>query len=157
MPALHVGKKRVLRRLSAVRVGLAPTPLEPAPAAGSTMIDRSAALPAGTEMLYIPQDTAETKQALGATKVRVALVGIGTGDHLSWANVIDQTLRYGCSSFLCAGIGGVGPADESRRKGYSTIVMDAAVRYMRDQHFPMTYLFGINNYYENFGYASVGV
>ncbi len=102
----------------------------------------------GTRIELIAQNPNEAKQAARAANVRVTLVDEATGIHLSWATVIDQELRFGSSSFLCGGIGGVGTPEEHRRKGYSTIVMKAAVQYMRTQGYPMTYLFGINNYYE---------
>eukprot|EP01043_Picozoa_sp_COSAG02_P051616 COSAG02_NODE_5457_length_4302_cov_2.364977_1_plen_129_part_00 len=102
----------------------------------------------GTRIEFITQNPNEAKQAVGAANVRVTLVDEATGIHLSWATVIDQELRFGSSSFLCGGIGGVGTPEEHRRKGYSTIVMTAAVQYMRTHRYPMTYLFGINNYYE---------
>jgi predicted acetyltransferase len=102
----------------------------------------------GTRIELIAQNPNEAKQAAGAANVRVTLVDEATGSHLSWATVIDQELRFGSSSFLCGGIGGVATPEEHRRHGYSTIVMKAAVQYMRTQGYPMTYLFGINNYYE---------
>ena len=102
----------------------------------------------GTRIELIAQSPNATKQTVGAANIRVTLVDEATGDHLSWATVIEQELRFGVSSFRCGGIGGVATPNEHRRKGYSTIVMKAAVQYMRTQGYPMTYLFGISNYYE---------
>ena len=146
-------QQRRLAELCRALVSSSPTGSGPAGDAD----DSGASVSGGTHIEYIQQDINPSKQAAGDSNVRVTLVDSASGDHLSWATVLDQQLRFGSSTFLCGGIGGVATPEEHRRKGHSTTVMEAAVQYMRDQHYPMTYLFGINNYYEAFGYASVGV
>ena len=83
----------------------------------------SSSTPVGTHIEHFQQNPIEGKQAVDAANVRVTLVDDATGDHLSWATIIDQQLRFGESTFLCGGIGGVATPEEHRRKGYSTTVM----------------------------------
>jgi GNAT superfamily N-acetyltransferase len=149
MASLHVPQQvaPANRRLAQLCRAVRPTGcVAAASSQESTRVMRSPV--EGTRIELIPQRPAGAKQAAGAANVRVTLVDEATGTHLSWATVIDQQLRFGGSSFLCGGIGGVATPEEHRRKGYSTVVMRAAVQFMRSEGYPMTYLFGINNYYE---------
>ena len=87
----------------------------------------------------------------------VALVD-GEGTAVSSAKIITQRLRIGSSAtVLTGGIGGVATLEEHRRKGLSSTVMTAAVEEMRARRLPLSHLFGVAGFYEQFGYVSVGI
>ena len=120
MASLHVPQQvaPANRRLAQLCRAVRPTGcVAAASSQESTRVMRSPV--EGTRIELIPQRPAGAKQAAGAANVRVTLVDEATGTHLSWATVIDQQLRFGGSSFLCGGIGGVATPEEHRRKGYT--------------------------------------
>lgn len=67
--------------------------------------------------------------------------------------VIDYTIRVGTAHISMAGIGGVYTEREHRMKGYMRILFEDTVRYMIDQGYDVSMLFGIPNFYTKFGYA----
>jgi hypothetical protein len=54
------------------------------------------------------------------------------------------------------GIGGVGTEEEFRHRGYSRRVMESAVRQMRQGDAALSTLFGIQDFYQKFGYETTG-
>jgi len=75
------------------------------------------------------------------------------GKKISWVTVIDHRMRIGSAQVRMGGIGGVGTEKAERMKGYSRCLMEDTVRYMRDEGFDVSALFGIRDFYPKFGYA----
>ncbi len=97
----------------------------------------------GMEMRVLP--------SRGGSKVELKL----GGKEVSWLYINDLKMRVGSSIVRMGGIGGVGTDKAHRRKGYSRMCMERAMRAMQDQGYDMTALFGIPDYYPKWGYASV--
>ena len=76
------------------------------------------------------------------------------GDQVvAWLTVIDYQMRIGSAQVRMAGIGGVETHREHRMKGLMRILFDDTVRYMTDEGYDVSVLFGIPNFYTKFGYA----
>ena len=75
------------------------------------------------------------------------------GKKVSWLTVIDYRMRIGSAQVRMGGIGGVGTEQAERMKGYSRGLMEDSVRYMRDEGFDVSALFGIRDFDPKFGYA----
>jgi predicted acetyltransferase len=73
---------------------------------------------------------------------------------VSWLWVIDYQMRIGAAQVRMAGIGGVNTNHEHRMKGYMRTLFEDTVRYMIDQGYDVSMLFGIDRFYTKFGYAS---
>jgi hypothetical protein len=56
---------------------------------------------------------------------------------------------------VAADVTGVGTWPHRRRNGYSSIVIEAALQWMKRQGMHITLLSGVPNYYHQFGYVSV--
>ncbi len=67
--------------------------------------------------------------------------------------VIDYTMRIGTAEVRMAGIGGVHTERDHRMKGYMRQLFTDTVTYMTDQGYDVSMLFGIENFYNKFGYA----
>lgn len=72
---------------------------------------------------------------------------------VSWLWVIDYQMRIGTAQVRMAGIGGVGTKHEYRMKGYMRALYEDTVKYMVNQGYDVSMLFGIPNFYTKFGYA----
>jgi len=68
--------------------------------------------------------------------------------------VIDHTMRLGHVTVRMAGIGGVYTEREHRRKGYMRHLFQDTLKYMTDKGYEVSMLFGIENFYNKFGYAT---
>jgi predicted acetyltransferase len=68
--------------------------------------------------------------------------------------VIDLPMRIGTTVVRMAGIGDVYTQREHRKKGYMRHLYEDTVRYMTDEGSDVSMLFGIENFYTKFGYAS---
>jgi len=75
------------------------------------------------------------------------------GRKVSWLTVIDYHQRIGSAVVRMGGIAGVGTEPSERMKGYSRRVIEDTVRYMYEQGFDVSWLFGIRDFYPKFGYA----
>lgn len=71
-----------------------------------------------------------------------------------WLHVIDYPMRIGSVVVSMAGIGGVWTAAEHRMKGYMRVLFEDTVRYMTEQGYEVSLLFGIENFYHKYGYAT---
>lgn len=74
----------------------------------------------------------------------------------SRAFIVPFTLRYGVATLRMDGIGDVATPEDLRHRGYSRRVMEAAVARMRDGDAPVTMLYGIQDFYPKYGYATLG-
>jgi len=72
---------------------------------------------------------------------------------VSWCGVVDFQQQIGTACVRMGGIAGVGTHDDFRFRGYSRRVMLNALRWMCQQGFDATMLYGIAGYYPRFGYA----
>lgn len=68
--------------------------------------------------------------------------------------VIDLPMRIGTTVVRMAGIGDVYTQHEHREKGYMRHLYEDTARYMTDEGYDVSMLFGIENFYTKFGYAS---
>ncbi len=78
-------------------------------------------------------------------------------DSEDWASrlwVIDYTMRIGQATVRMAGIGGVETHWKQRMHGYARQLLEDTVRYMQVEGYAVSMLFGIENFYTKFGYAS---
>lgn len=74
----------------------------------------------------------------------------------SRAFIVPFTLRYGVATMRMDGIGDVATPEDLRNRGYSRRVMEAAVTRMRTGDAPVTMLYGIQDFYPKYGYATLG-
>lgn len=68
--------------------------------------------------------------------------------------VLDLPIRIGSAVVRMAGIGGVHTRWEHRMKGYMRALFEDNLQYMVDEGYDVSMLFGIENFYTKFGYAS---
>ena len=78
----------------------------------------------------------------------------GEEESVCRLSVIDLPMRIGAAVVRMAGIGGVYTQREHRKKGYMRALCEDTVRYMVDEGYDVSLLFGIENFYTKFGYAS---
>ncbi|MDK1031995.1 MAG: GNAT family N-acetyltransferase, partial [Planctomycetia bacterium] len=74
------------------------------------------------------------------------------GALASWVTIIDHKIRIGRASMLMGGIGGVNTKVEHRRRGHMRRLMADSVRFMQERGYVFSMLFGIENFYQKFGY-----
>ena len=77
------------------------------------------------------------------------------GECVSWCCFVEQDIRIGGASVVAANVTGVGTWKHRRRSGYSSIVIEGALQWMKRQGMHITLLSGVPNYYHQFGYVSV--
>jgi len=68
--------------------------------------------------------------------------------------VIDFMMRIGSTPVRMAGIGGVHTDRQHRKKSYMRALYEDSVTYMIDQGYCVSVLFGIENFYIKWGYAT---
>ncbi|MGH2559670.1 MAG: GNAT family N-acetyltransferase [Thermomicrobiales bacterium] len=88
----------------------------------------------------------------GATKAALVV----DGAEVSRAYIIPFTIRIGAATVRMDGIGGVATPEEYRNRGYSRLVLQAAVDHMREGDAALSTLYGIADFYPKFGYATLG-
>lgn len=88
----------------------------------------------------------------GSTTVELAV----DDELVSRATIIPMTIRIGAATVRMDGIGGVATNDAHRRRGYSRRVLEYAVEAMKRGDASLTTLYGIEQFYPKFGYATVG-
>ncbi len=86
---------------------------------------------------------------------RIAKIGLRLGEEdvsRLWLFHFDMRLRT--ASVPMGGIGGVGTNDEYRKRGFAARIMDDSVAYMADHDLDVGMLFGIQDFYERWGYIT---
>ena len=73
---------------------------------------------------------------------------------VSGLNVWDLPLQIGAATVRLGGIGGVYTRREHRMKGYSRYVIEESLAFMREEGYHVSALFGIENYYPKYGFAT---
>lgn len=80
-------------------------------------------------------------------------VGWLGGRLVSHWGVWDYRMRIGRAAVRCAGIGGVATDAAHRRKGYMARTAAGGVERIRARGYPLSILFGIDDFYDRFGYV----
>ncbi|HZT42328.1 MAG TPA: GNAT family N-acetyltransferase [Chthonomonadaceae bacterium] len=75
------------------------------------------------------------------------------GESVSSLAVNDLVMRIGRATVRMGGIGGVGTKWEHRKKGYARRVLENSNIWMEANGFDCATLFGIEDFYDKFGYA----
>jgi predicted acetyltransferase len=73
---------------------------------------------------------------------------------VSGVAVWDLPMQIGSAVVRLGGIGGVYTRREHRLHGYSRRVIEESLAFMRDEGYHLSALFGIENYYPKYGYAT---
>jgi predicted acetyltransferase len=85
------------------------------------------------------------------TKIRLNLPDAEDISRL-WLFHYDMRLRS--ATVTMGGIGGVGTNEEHRKRGYAARLMSDSVAYMAEHDLDIGMLFGIQNFYERWGYIT---
>jgi predicted acetyltransferase len=75
------------------------------------------------------------------------------GEHASGLLVLDLFVRIGEAVVRCGGIGGVHTEVPYRMRGYARQVIDEGLCHMRQEGMAISALFGIADFYHQFGFA----
>jgi len=94
----------------------------------------------------------ELREKRIGTNWKVELLDGDTSLSRCW--VVDVVMRIGSRPVRAGGIGEVGTLPEYRNKGLSRRVMEASVRLMRREGYPISFLHGIPDFYDKFGYIT---
>jgi hypothetical protein len=78
------------------------------------------------------------------------------GRQVSRVVIVPMVMRIGAAVVRMDGIGGVGTEEGFRHRGYSRRVMETAVQQMRQGDAALSTLFGIEDFYQKFGYETTG-
>ena len=78
------------------------------------------------------------------------------GRQISRVVIVPMLMRIGAAVVRMDGIGGVSTEEEFRNRGYSRRVMETAVQQMRQGDAALSTLFGIEDFYQKFGYETTG-
>src|SRR3954462_1215842 len=78
------------------------------------------------------------------------------GRQVSRVVIVPMLMRIGAAVVRMDGIGGVRTEEEFRNRGYSRRVMETAVQQMRRGDAALSTLFGIQDFYQKFGYETTG-
>jgi hypothetical protein len=78
------------------------------------------------------------------------------GRRVSRVVMVPMLIRIGAAVVRVDGIGGVGTEEEFRNRGYSRRVMEMSVEQMRQGDAALSTLFGIQDFYQKFGYETTG-
>ena len=78
------------------------------------------------------------------------------GRQVSRVVIVPMLMRIGAAVVRMDGIGGVSTEEGFRNRGYSRRVMETAVEQMRRGDAPLSTLFGIEDFYQKFGYETTG-
>src|SRR4051812_8335425 len=78
------------------------------------------------------------------------------GRQVSRVVIAPMRMRIGSAEVRMDGIGGVGTEEEFRNRGFSRRVMETAVQQMRRGDAALSTLFGIQDFYQKFGYETTG-
>ena len=83
---------------------------------------------------------------------RSKLTLVEGGEDVSWATVVDLEQQIGRDTICLGGIAGVNTPEKHRFRGHSRRVLENALRWMRQNGFQASMLYGIPSYYPKFGY-----
>jgi hypothetical protein len=78
------------------------------------------------------------------------------GRQVSRVVIVPMLMRIGAAVVRMDGIGGVATEEAFRNRGYSRRVMETAVQQMRRGDAALSTLFGIQDFYQKFGYETTG-
>src|SRR5215207_2011112 len=78
------------------------------------------------------------------------------GRQVSRVVIVPMLMRIGAAVMRMDGIGGVSTEEEFRNRGYSRRVMETAGQQMRRGDAALSTLFGIEDFYQKFGYETTG-
>src|SRR5215207_8748417 len=78
------------------------------------------------------------------------------GRQVSRVVIVPMLMRIGAAVVRMDGIGGVSTEEGFRNRGYSRRVMQTAVQQMRRGDAALSTLFGIDDFYQKFGYETTG-
>src|SRR5215217_6522951 len=78
------------------------------------------------------------------------------GRQVSRVVIVPMLMRIGAAVVRMDGIGGVGTEEVFRNRGFSRRVMETAVQQMRQGDAALSTLFGIQDFYQKFGYETTG-
>jgi predicted N-acetyltransferase YhbS len=92
------------------------------------------------------------EHADGATELILQL----DGQKVSRTVVVPMLMRVGVAVVRMDGIGGVGTEEPYRNRGYSRRVLESAVEKMRAGNAALSTLYGIEDFYPKFGFATIG-
>src|SRR3954469_6678081 len=92
------------------------------------------------------------KQPSGTREVILLL----DGAKVSRVVVIPMLMRIGAAVVRMDGVGGVETSEELRHRGYSRRVMEAVVEQIKAGDASISTLFGIQDFYQKFGYETAG-
>mgnify|MGYP000111885172 CR=1 FL=1 len=97
------------------------------------------------------------KAYLGCPYLRwdLCIVAELNGRIVSKAQIIEYEMSVGTAQVRMGGIMGVATDPEHRGKGYASRVLRRCVEVMAENGFDLSILFGIEGFYERFGYAPV--
>ena len=85
------------------------------------------------------------------------LRGAFRGDtYLGGYTLQTRTLCFGAARLRTGCIGAVVTHPEHRRQGIASALMHDAISYAQEQHWALLLLFGLPNFYGQFGYADIG-
>ena len=90
------------------------------------------------------------RDARGRTRVSY----LKNGERISGLALWHMPMRMGSCEVLMGGIGGVWTHQRHRKRGYASIVMEDAVRWMREHAFDVSVLFGIGDFYWRWGFIT---
>jgi hypothetical protein len=91
----------------------------------------------------------KTAVAEGGWKIEVVENDVEVSRLYVW----DMKIRVAEAQVRFGGIGGVETPYEHRMKGYGRLLLEETVRFMVDEHMPMSFLFGIPGFYHKYGFA----
>jgi predicted acetyltransferase len=86
----------------------------------------------------------------------VSLILEEDGQQVSRTVIVPMLMRIGAAVVRMDGIGGVETEEEYRNRGYSRRLNELAVEKMRAGDAALSTLFGIQDFYPKFGFATVG-
>lgn len=78
------------------------------------------------------------------------------GRQVSRVVIVPMVMRIGAAVVRMDGIGGVSTVEGFRNRGYSRRVMATAVEHIRHGDAALSTLFGIEDFYQKFGYETTG-
>jgi GNAT superfamily N-acetyltransferase len=78
------------------------------------------------------------------------------GQQVSRVVIVPMLMRIGAAVVRMDGIGGVSTEEGFRNRGYSRRVMETAVEQIRRGDAALSTLFGIEDFYQKFGYETTG-
>ena len=77
------------------------------------------------------------------------------GKIIGHALIIDRTVRVGVARLRMGGLGSIFVAPEYRHQGYARTLLQDCINHMARQHYDISLLNGIPNFYQRFGFATV--